>query len=238
MIKFSYFYTVFLNIQCNGLRGAQSHRYILYSSSCVYSSGNMEEEQAERLEEPEYQEVCCETVSWKWLHKQNQNNGVINRHVIMERENFAGSYPDTKNYRQLMTARRRISLSQEYAPYWLSNTQWSALKPYMHKQQKQTQQAVLTYICICIYVTIIMNGHMKVTGRAQGEKVKVRSDKFYFNQHIFLKKNDLLVSSFTKQDELTLSNIGNIFWLLFIPVQQRHVDGLCQHHGQQSPAEC
>lgn len=27
-------------------------------------------------------------------------------------------------------------------PYWLSNTEWSTMKPYTHKQQKGTQQNI------------------------------------------------------------------------------------------------
>lgn len=40
--------------------------------------------------------------------------------------------------------------------YWLSNVEWSALKPYTHHQQKQTQQVVLmsirAYTCIHIFI--------------------------------------------------------------------------------------
>lgn len=50
-----------------------------------------------------------------------------------------------KDYSQLITAgKRRISLSQNEHPYMLSNIMLFVLKPYTHKEQKQTQQVVLT----------------------------------------------------------------------------------------------
>lgn len=44
-------------------------------------------------------------------------------------ENFTGSQPETKNYRQLMTAgRREISFCQEYVPLLLDQSSIVVLK--------------------------------------------------------------------------------------------------------------
>lgn len=37
-------------------------------------------------------------------------------------------------------------------PYKLSNAEWSPLKSYTHKQQKQTQQVVFIFIYMCIHM--------------------------------------------------------------------------------------
>lgn len=81
----------------------------LHDSSQVSSSGKIVEEQKDfKSHNPSY-----ESVSQKWLHKQVQNKGTINRHVNVDVVNcFPGSQAYTKNYRQTMTAERRISLSQ------------------------------------------------------------------------------------------------------------------------------
>jgi hypothetical protein len=53
------------------LLGARAERICQDYNSCICDSENIEEEVLERLEESEYQEVCCETVSFR--------DGSINR---------------------------------------------------------------------------------------------------------------------------------------------------------------
>lgn len=47
-------------------------------------------------------------------------------HINMGRENFVGSYPQTKNDKQLMTAWRKLASPKDELPYWLSNTEWKS----------------------------------------------------------------------------------------------------------------
>lgn len=49
----------------------------------------------------------------------------------------------------------RVSLSQAWVLYWMSNTKWSSVIPYTHKQQKQTQQPISALLWNT-HVTIII----------------------------------------------------------------------------------
>lgn len=82
-----------------------------------------------------------------------------------------------------MTARRgRISLSQEYAPYWLSNAQWSVSIGTIHAQPAETDSAGCTYIYLHMHICDNNNEWPQESSwEGQGEKIKVGSDKFYFN---------------------------------------------------------
>jgi hypothetical protein len=83
-----------------------------------------------------YQVFFCEAVFLRngcldW------NNFNINQHINSEEGIF---FRDPLLDKKLMTAgKRRIILERGEPPYWLSYAGQSALKPYTHKQQKQTQ---------------------------------------------------------------------------------------------------
>lgn len=66
----------------------------LHHSSYVYCLRNINKEAAEKLQEPAYQEFCCEAVSpKKWLYKPDQNNGSINKYADIDREKFFRAPP-------------------------------------------------------------------------------------------------------------------------------------------------
>lgn len=48
----------------------------------------------------------------KWLRKQDQNCGNCSEHVNIEGRRFCVAPPLDKNYRQLITTRRTVNLSQ------------------------------------------------------------------------------------------------------------------------------
>lgn len=52
-------------------------------------------------------------------------------------ENFFGSHPYTKNYRQLMTTWRENSPLNGELPYGLSDAEWSVLKPHTQHRLKR-----------------------------------------------------------------------------------------------------
>lgn len=60
--------------------------YITFSASI--GQGNIIKEEQERLQESEYQEVCCESPSFKLMHKQDKNNRNINGHVNLDGGKF------------------------------------------------------------------------------------------------------------------------------------------------------
>lgn len=73
----------------------------------------------ERPWELKHQEVFWETVSWRWLHKQDWGHDNVNELVMWKGGIFQGPTPRQKNYRQLMNA--GITLSLWWASYGLSN---------------------------------------------------------------------------------------------------------------------
>lgn len=62
-----------------------------------------------------------------------------------------------KNYRKQLTDGKRISLSQEQHPYWLSKGEWSAWKPYTHTT-KWTQKVVFIHIFKYTYINMVYMG--------------------------------------------------------------------------------
>lgn len=60
--------------------------YITFSASI--GQGNIIKEEQERLQESEYQEVCCESPFFKLMHKQDKNNRNINGHVNLKGGKF------------------------------------------------------------------------------------------------------------------------------------------------------
>lgn len=77
----------------------------------------------------------------------------------------------------------KISLCRHEPPYWLSNAEWSALKPYTHKNGLSKLYSELyifvhiyiclfTYLCICI--TIIIKAkeaiNLKMGGHERGSR--------------------------------------------------------------------
>lgn len=56
--------------------------------------------------------------------------------------------------------RKKISFPNDEIPYQLSNAEWSAPRPYTHKQQEYTQQAVFTYICAYSYLPAYIHTYM------------------------------------------------------------------------------
>lgn len=86
----------------------------------------------------------------------------------------------------------------------------------IYAQPAETDSASCT--CIYLHMHICDNNNewpQESSWEGPGEKIKVGSDKFYFNQHLFFFffKNDVLISSYTKQDELTFSKLEICFGL-------------------------
>lgn len=74
-------------------------RILLQHSFCIYGSWNITEEGAERLREPQYQEVCCKTAS--------PRNGCLNKtrtvktsmeKFVWKGENFIESCPRQRTW--------------------------------------------------------------------------------------------------------------------------------------------
>lgn len=94
-------------------RGHPAQMDTLHHISCIYGSRNIIKKETERLQEPDYQEVFCETVF--------PLNGCINKIITIaismdmitwKGVNFTKFYPQTKNHVLLLTGgKRRISLS-------------------------------------------------------------------------------------------------------------------------------
>lgn len=76
------------------------------------------------------------SLSQKWLHRQDLNNGNVNRHTM--------SYPIyTRDFRQ---AADQTASPMEEDPNWVPRAKWPALKTYTHEQQNRLS----VYVCVCV----------------------------------------------------------------------------------------
>ena len=63
----------------------------MFITICVYSLGNILEEAGEKISRTKIPgNLLLKSLSYKWLHKQNQNNGYISGDVNMEGRDFIG----------------------------------------------------------------------------------------------------------------------------------------------------
>lgn len=112
------------------------------------------EEEAERLQEPEYQDVYFETVS----HKNDCMNKIwtmlVSVDTVMLKGLSLGITPLDQGPKALMTAEREGE-SASLIPNWLFNIKCLALKLYTHRQeQQQYQNQPDSAGCIHIFVHI------------------------------------------------------------------------------------
>lgn len=129
--------------------GPQPLKRHLHHGSWTYGSGNIEKEKAERVWEPEGQEVCCQIVSPRNICLNKTQRMEIAADILMwKRENLMGSHSWKKNYRKPMTAEgERISFFQGWVPWVLTNTKWPVLKhTQTHTHIPKTKPATCIYI--------------------------------------------------------------------------------------------
>lgn len=147
------------NAEINGLWEPSPNRYI-YDTAPSSTAQGRTLEKTERLKEPECQEVCCETVSPRnGCKNQDENNDNISVEywnveirtamLMWNGKNFMGLHHQKKNYRHLLTSRRRqIASPMEEPHYWLLSAEWSALNHIYTDNTLDSAGCIYTYVCI------------------------------------------------------------------------------------------
>lgn len=125
----------------------------LHHKSCIFRSENHKKRGSQKYfksQEVCYERVCprkgCIHILKQWYYQWKCYYGMGK--ILQFLDNVLQA---------TMTVERRFSFSQGYkSPYWLFSVDWSALKPYTQRHQKQTQY--VTHIDIhtgmCVTITI------------------------------------------------------------------------------------
>lgn len=67
----------------------------------------------------------------------------LNNWLMCKKKFLVDSYPEAMSYKQLtIICRRKISLSQGKAPYWLSSAEWPALESYIHSNKNELSNSI------------------------------------------------------------------------------------------------